>query len=180
MENEEASKHQTEDKGKGYDTIFMVLSDDQQHPPDKESRRYLTPDTNVWLHRLAWVHQFKEESNRNYIFVPQKVSHELTGLKRSDNDVIRSKAIEATGYILKWVKEDKIIVQDNEDFKLANKDFSTYKLSDNNIVESVLILKRRGLDIVMSTIDDGMKILCHGNGIELFDPRDKANQNFSS
>ena len=179
MENEEASKQQTEGKGKGYDTIFMVLSDDQ-HPPDKESRRYLTPDTNVWLHRLAWVHQFKEESNRNYIFMPQKVSHELTGLKRSDNDVIRSKAIEATGYILKWVKEDKIMVQDNEDFKLSNKDFSTKQLSDNNIVESVLILKRRGVDIAMSTMDDGMKILCHGNGIELFDPRDKANQNFSS
>ena len=150
-----------------------------QHP-NIESRRYLTPDTNVWLHHLVWIHQFKEDSIGNYIYVPQKVSHELTGLKRSDNDVIRSKAIEATGYILKWVKEDKIIVQDNEDFKLANKDFSTYKLSDNNIVESVLILKRRGLDIVMSTIDDGMKILCHGNGIELFDPRDKANQNFSS
>ena len=164
--------------GNGYygnENIAMIFNPEEQQPPIQQPKRYLTLDTDVWINRLSWIKHHvvpTQEATNVSVFVPVKVMKELEGLKSSQNEDIRNrrKAKTALRFIMRLARQMRIKIQNNRDFYWANRRFPTRALADNNIIESVLILKRRGLDVMMSTMDDGMEILCHGNDFELIEP----------
>ena len=155
--------------------VAMVFDPGDQQPPIEQPKRYLTLDTNVWINRYSWIKHRVVQTQENHnvsLFVPVKVLRELEGLKSPQNEDIWTmrKAKNALRFILRLARQKRIKIQNNREFYLVNRRFPTRDLADNNIIESVLILKRRGLDVAMSTMDVGMKILCYANGIDLIEP----------
>ena len=176
MENEIIHEDQEDIYHKPVEVVFG-----QDQVPSKV---YVLTDSNIWLQRMDVIKRLEQE-RKVVMVVPNKVEQEIRGLKNSQNENTRERAIFAHYELMRLVndarhqREDQrtIMGQHQDDYKLVKKEFPARPEADNQIVESALILKRRGLNVKMATLDQGMDWLCFGSGIELYElgPHNQSN-----
>ena len=141
-----------------------------------QSKTYVIVDITVLLGNLESVDRLihNEGFFRNYLFfLTTTVIKELERLQQSRADNLSRLARETLAYLdvaTEWWHGDRIIVQHNDDFEIANRAFPNRQLASNQIIKSALLLQERGISTKMWTVNRGMKLQCRGSGIGLFNP----------
>ena len=183
VENEVIHEDQDDVYNKTIDVEVTFNPNDRAQVPRK---LYIFADTNIWLQRGDVIDRLVQEE-KVVVVVPNKVEQEIRGLKSSENEDTKQRATYAYNELIRLVndaryqreEQRKIMGQHLDDYIQVKNEFPNRSQADHQIIMSALILQRRGLNVKIATLDNGMNYLCFCNGIELYEvgPRNQSNHN---
>jgi len=113
-------------------------------------------DTSALIEIPDMISQFK----RHNVFIPTPVIRQLDGLKNDENELVAYNARIASQYIEAYQGKNIRLISQWEPINILNNE------ADNQIVGSVVWLKRNGYDPILVSTDRNMRIVAREYGIK--------------